>query len=77
MLAIAAAVIGGTSLFGGRGTPWSALIGILVIQSIMTGLYMSGSSSDAVQSMITGVVLLAAVVIDSVSRRTQKTAGRA
>ncbi|MFC7471510.1 hypothetical protein ACFQVA_34320 [Actinomadura keratinilytica] len=43
----------------------------------MTGLYMSGSSSDAVQSMITGVVLLAAVVIDSVSRRTQKTAGRA
>lgn len=77
MLVIAAAVIGGTSLFGGRGTPWSALLGILVIQSIMTGLYMSGSSSDAVQSMITGAVLLAAVVIDSLSRRTQKSAGRA
>ncbi|MGW6061412.1 sugar ABC transporter permease [Streptomyces sp. NPDC055189] len=77
MLAIAAAVIGGTSLFGGRGTPWSALLGILVIQSIMTGLYMSGSSSKAVQSMITGAVLLAAVVLDSVSRRSQKAAGRA
>ncbi|GAA3486161.1 MULTISPECIES: sugar ABC transporter permease [Streptomyces] len=77
MLAIAAAVIGGTSLFGGRGTPWSALLGILVIQSIMTGLYMEGSSSKAVQSMITGAVLLAAVVLDSVSRRSQKAAGRA
>ncbi|MGW0823101.1 sugar ABC transporter permease [Streptomyces sp. NPDC002845] len=77
MIAIAAAVIGGTSLFGGRGTPWSAVLGILVIQSIMTGLYMQGSSSAAVQYMITGAVLLAAVVLDSVSRRTQKSAGRA
>ncbi|MFE0104676.1 sugar ABC transporter permease [Streptomyces sp. NPDC059009] len=77
MLVIAAAVIGGTSLFGGRGTPWSALLGILVIQSIMTGLYMEGSSSKAVQSMITGAVLLAAVVLDSVSRKSQKAAGRA
>ncbi len=76
MIAIAAAVIGGTSLFGGRGTPWSALLGILVIQSIMTGLYMQGSSSQAAQYMITGAVLLAAVVLDSVSRRTQKSAGR-
>ncbi|MDG4857897.1 sugar ABC transporter permease [Streptomyces sp. T-3] len=77
MIAIAAAVIGGTSLFGGRGTPWSALLGILVIQSIITGLDMNGSTSAAVQYMITGAVLLAAVVLDSVSRRTQKTAGRA
>jgi D-xylose transport system permease protein len=76
-LVIAAAVIGGTSLFGGRGTPWSALLGILVIQSIITGLYMNGSSSQSMQYMITGAVLLAAVVLDSVSRRTQKTAGRA
>ena len=38
MLAIAAAVIGGTSLFGGRGSVWSALLGMLVIQSIQTGL---------------------------------------
>ncbi|WP_405923697.1 sugar ABC transporter permease [Streptomyces sp. NBC_00035] len=77
MMSIAAAVIGGTSLFGGRGTPWSAVLGILVIQSIITGLYMGGSSTQAVQFMITGVVLLAAVVLDSVSRRTQKSAGRA
>ncbi|MGW4159196.1 sugar ABC transporter permease [Streptomyces sp. NPDC004788] len=76
MLVIAAAVIGGTSLFGGRGKVWSALLGMIVIQSIQQGLNMIGMS-NAIQNMITGAVLLAAVVIDSVSRRTQKTAGRA
>ena len=76
MLAIAAAVIGGTSLFGGRGKAWSALLGMLVIQSITTGLQLLGLQSD-VEYMITAVVLLAAVVIDSVSRRTQKSSGRA
>ncbi|MFF4215706.1 sugar ABC transporter permease [Streptomyces nondiastaticus] len=76
MNAIAAAVIGGTSLFGGRGKTWSALLGVLVIQSIASGMALLGIAS-AVQYMITGAVLLAAVVIDSVSRRTQKTAGRA
>ncbi|MFF1922367.1 sugar ABC transporter permease [Streptomyces sp. NPDC058221] len=76
MLVIAAAVIGGTSLFGGRGKVWSALLGMIVIQSIQQGLNMIGMA-NAVQFMITGAVLLAAVVIDSVSRRTQKTAGRA
>jgi D-xylose transport system permease protein len=75
MNVIAAAVIGGTSLFGGRGKIWSALLGILVIQSIQQGLNMVGMASE-IQYMITGAVLLAAVVIDSVSRRTQKTAGR-
>lgn len=75
MEAIAAAVIGGTSLFGGRGKVWSALLGMLVIGSIANGLALLGSPSH-VQYMITGGVLLAAVVIDSVSRRTQKTAGR-
>nr|WP_251018525.1 sugar ABC transporter permease [Streptomyces sp. ISL-11] len=76
MNAIAAAVIGGTSLFGGRGKTWSALLGVLVIQSIASGMALLGIAS-AVQYMITGAVLLAAVVIDSVSRRTQKSAGRA
>jgi D-xylose transport system permease protein len=76
MLAIAAAVIGGTSLFGGRGKAWSALLGMLVIQSIRTGLDLL-SLNTSVQYMITGGVLLAAVIIDSVSRRTQKSAGRA
>ncbi|MGK5627182.1 sugar ABC transporter permease [Streptomyces sp. URMC 123] len=76
MNCIAAAVIGGTSLFGGRGSTWSALLGVLVIQSIASGMALLGINA-AVQYMITGAVLLAAVVIDSVSRRTQKTAGRA
>ena len=76
MNAIAAAVIGGTSLFGGRGRTWYALLGVLVIVSIQYGLALQGIASP-VQYMITGAVLLATVVIDSVSRRTQKAAGRA
>ncbi|WP_127359096.1 sugar ABC transporter permease [Actinacidiphila soli] len=75
MLAIAAAVIGGTSLFGGRGNVWSALLGMLVIQSIQTGLDLLNMNTS-LQYMITGAVLLAAVVIDSVSRKSQKTSGR-
>ncbi|MFI1721075.1 sugar ABC transporter permease [Streptomyces sp. NPDC020489] len=75
MLAIAAAVIGGTSLFGGRGSVWSALLGMLVIQSIQTGLDLLNMNTS-IQYMITGGVLLGAVVIDSVSRRSQKAAGR-
>ncbi|WP_407697906.1 sugar ABC transporter permease [Streptomyces kaniharaensis] len=75
MSAIAAAVIGGTSLFGGRGKTWSALLGILVIQSITTGLDMV-HAAQAIQYMITGAVLLAAVVLDSVSRRTRASAAR-
>jgi D-xylose transport system permease protein len=76
MNAIAAAVIGGTSLFGGRGSTYSALIGALVIQSIASGMALEGITSS-IQFMVTGVVLLAAVTIDSVSRRTQKASGRA
>ncbi len=76
MLAIAAAVIGGTSLFGGRGSVWSALLGMLVIQSIQTGLDLL-NMDQSIQNMITGAVLLAAVIVDSVSRRTQRTSGRA
>ncbi len=74
--AIAAAVIGGTSLFGGRGRTWNALLGVLVIVSIQYGLALQGIASP-VQYMITGGVLLATVVIDAVTRKTQKTAGRA
>ncbi|WP_241968585.1 sugar ABC transporter permease [Streptomyces sp. ICBB 8177] len=76
MNAIAAAVIGGTSLFGGRGKTWSALLGALVIVSIQQGMYILNLNT-AIQYMITGAVLLAAVVVDSLSRRTQKNAGRA
>ncbi|MFI2186337.1 sugar ABC transporter permease [Streptomyces sioyaensis] len=75
MDAIAAAVIGGTSLFGGRGRTWSALLGVLVIQSIASGVALMGIQT-AVQYMITGGVLLVAVVIDSLSRRAQRAHGR-
>ncbi|MFF4695384.1 sugar ABC transporter permease [Streptomyces chattanoogensis] len=75
MDAIAAAVIGGTSMFGGRGRTWSALLGVLVIQSIASGVALMGIQT-AVQFMITGGVLLVAVVIDSLSRRAQRSHGR-
>lgn len=73
---IAAAVIGGTSLFGGRGTTWSAVLGILVIQSIASGMAITDTPA-ALQFVITGGVLFAAVVIDSLSRRSQEAHGRA
>ncbi|MFF2652171.1 sugar ABC transporter permease [Streptomyces sp. NPDC058045] len=76
MNAIAAAVIGGTSLFGGRGRTWNALLGVLVIVSIQYGLALQGIAAP-IQYMITGAVLLATVVIDAVTRKTQKSAGRA
>lgn len=74
--AIAAAVIGGTSLFGGRGSAWSALLGILVIESIQAGLNLMNLNSDW-QFIITGLVLLIAVIVDSLSRRSRVAAGRA
>ncbi|MEV0175592.1 sugar ABC transporter permease [Streptomyces sp. NPDC050803] len=76
MNVIAAAVIGGTSLFGGRGRTWNALLGVLVIVSIQYGLALEGIAAP-VQYMITGGVLMATVVIDAVTRKTQKSAGRA
>ncbi|WUB68012.1 sugar ABC transporter permease [Streptomyces sp. NBC_00582] len=74
--AIAAAVIGGTSLFGGRGSTWSALLGVLIIQSIASGMALLGVGSP-VQFMITGGVLYTAVVLDSLTRRSARTHGRA
>jgi D-xylose transport system permease protein len=73
--AIAAAVIGGTSLFGGRGTVWAALLGILVIQSISNGMDLL-SFESSVKFMITGAVLLTAVTIDAVARRGREVSGR-
>jgi D-xylose transport system permease protein len=69
LYAVAAAVIGGTSLFGGRGKPLHGVLGGLVIAAIYNGLYLQGISSVEWQYVITGFVLLAAVVIDAVSRR--------
>jgi D-xylose transport system permease protein len=74
--AIAAAVVGGTSLFGGRGSTYSALLGILVIQSIANGMLLLSLGTD-VRSMITGAVLLAAVTLDAVARRGREASGRA
>jgi len=74
--AIAAAVIGGTSLFGGRGSAYSALLGIIVIQSISSGLSLLNLDSS-IRFMVTGAVLLLAVTIDSLSRRSRAAHGRA
>lgn len=73
--AIAAAVIGGTSLFGGRGNVWSALLGALVIGSVSNGLDLIGQPAD-VKLMVEGSILLLAVTIDAVSRRGRASAGR-
>lgn len=74
--AIAAAVIGGTSLFGGRGSAYSALLGIIVIQAISNGLTLLNLSSS-LRYMITGAVLAIAVIVDSLARRSRVTHGRA
>ncbi len=75
LTAIAAAVIGGTSLFGGRGSAYAAMLGILVLQAIRSGLNIINVDSD-VRYMVTGLVLLLAVAIDSVSRRVRTSSGR-
>jgi simple sugar transport system permease protein/D-xylose transport system permease protein len=74
--AIAAAVIGGTSLFGGRGSAFSALLGVVVIQSISSGLTLLGLGSGP-RFIVTGVVLLLAVALDSLSRRSRSSHGKA
>jgi len=67
LLAIAGPVIAGTSLFGGRGYVWSALLGAIVIGSISNGMDLLALDSD-IKFMITGAVLLLAVTIDAVTR---------
>jgi D-xylose transport system permease protein len=76
LMAIAAAVIGGTSLFGGRGSAYAALFGMLVLQSITSGLNLVGVEAE-VRFMVTGAVLLLAVTIDSLSRQARRSSGRA
>ena len=75
LLAIAGPVIAGTSLFGGRGSVWHALLGALVITSIANGMDLLALDSS-VKFMVTGAVLLAAVVIDAIARRQRQAAGR-
>jgi D-xylose transport system permease protein len=73
--AIAAAVIGGTSLFGGRGSIWAALQGALIIGSINNGMDLLAFSSS-LKFIVTGFVLLLAVVLDSIGSERRKRAGR-
>ncbi|MGD0852584.1 MAG: ABC transporter permease [Acidimicrobiales bacterium] len=68
LYAVAAAVIGGTSLFGGRGRMMNALIGGLVIATIYNGMALIQLSAS-VELMVQGVVLVLAIAIDSLARR--------
>ena len=73
--AIAATVIGGTSLFGGRGSAWSALLGALVIGSISNGMDLLAFESS-LKFIIIAIALLGAVTVDAVARRRREAAGR-
>jgi D-xylose transport system permease protein len=70
LYAVAAAVIGGTSLFGGRGKPLDGVLGGIVIAAIYNGIYLLGMSAAA-QDLIFALVLLAAVSADVLARRGQ------
>jgi D-xylose transport system permease protein len=72
--AIAAAVIGGTSLFGGSGRVMSALLGALVIAAVENGMGLLGLASGE-KFVVNGVVLLAAVLVDAFSRRSRESSG--
>jgi D-xylose transport system permease protein len=73
--AIAAAVIGGVSLFGGRGSAWAIVLGVLIIGSIINGLALLSQGTD-VSEMVEGVVLVIAVTADALVRRAQARTGR-
>jgi D-xylose transport system permease protein len=69
LFSVAAAVIGGTSLFGGRGKARDAVLGALVIVIIPNGLLLRPSLGAQWQQVITGVVLLVAAAVDAISRK--------
>jgi D-xylose transport system permease protein len=73
--AIAAAVIGGTSLFGGRGEIRNALIGAAMISTVSNGMFILGYSTGTI-FIVTGAILLLAVTFDTVVRRLQAQSGR-
>jgi D-xylose transport system permease protein len=73
--AIAAAVIGGTSLFGGRGEIRNALIGAAMISTVSNGMFILGYSTGII-FIVTGAILLLAVTFDTVVRRVQMRSGR-
>jgi D-xylose transport system permease protein len=77
LLAVGAAVIGGTSLFGGKGRVIDAIIGGLVVEVIYNGMadLVKGTNGSAVQYVVTGLVLMLAAAIDALSRRRAGAAG--
>jgi D-xylose transport system permease protein len=76
LFAVGAAVIGGTSLFGGKGRVLDGLLGAMVIIMIVNGMTLEGQSQGRVY-MITGLVLLLAASVDAISRRRAAATGRA
>lgn len=74
LFVIAAAVIGGTSLFGGRGKVSSALLGATIVAAVENGMPLI-SDESGVKFIVTGLVLLAAVIVDALSRRRQTRSG--
>jgi D-xylose transport system permease protein len=75
LLAIAGPVIAGVSLFGGRGSVWGALLGALVIGSISNGMDLLALQSS-VKFMVTGGVLLVAVILDAIARKRRRAHGK-
>jgi D-xylose transport system permease protein len=75
LLAIAGPVVAGTSLFGGRGGVWTALLGSVVIGSISNGMDLLALQAS-VQFIVTGAVLIAAVIVDALARRQRSASGR-
>ncbi len=77
LLAVGAAVVGGTSLFGGKGRPLDAIIGGLVLAVIANGMadLVQGNNGSAVQYVVTGAVLLLAAAVDALARRRSGASG--
>lgn len=75
LMAIAGPVIAGTSLFGGRGSVWSAILGAVVIGSIANGMNLLAFASS-VKYIVTGAVLIAAVTIEAMTRMRRTAAAR-
>ena len=76
LFAIAGPVIAGTSLFGGRGSVWSALLGAIIIGSISNGMDLLALQSS-VKFMVTGGVLVVAVIVDALAQRNRRPGVRA
>jgi D-xylose transport system permease protein len=79
LLAVGAAVIGGTSLFGGRGRILDAVIGGAVVEVIYNGManLVQGTNSSSIQYIATGLALLLAAAVDALSRRRAGSSGLA